>query len=347
MNSKELLSVIIPIYNAEKYLDYCIESLLKQTYKNLEIILVENGSTDQSYDLCKYYEKKDARVHAFHLKEAGVSHARNFGILQASGKYILFVDSDDYCEPDYCKEMLNTADVYDNECMPVCAFQLVKGYQREVCDIKRFGDARVQEVPNTDILKVFKRGILNSLWNKIYVRTVILDHNLKMRTDLTLGEDLIFNLDYMRAAGVKLFVIINKPLYNYVRDGKESLDHKYYNNLWELTNLFLDEIDRYCIDSDIDKTDLFDNIVYYYYLDVFQNTFSKENNMSLREKFHYNGMAMRDPHFAKAVSSNIQGCKVLGLLLARRGNYFLFFCFLKVMGFAGYALRFFIRGKNV
>lgn len=346
MNKKELLSVIIPIYNAEKYLEYCMESLLKQTYENLEIILVENGSTDQSYNLCKHYEENDARIHAFHLQEAGVSRARNFGVSQATGKYILFVDSDDYCEPDYCKKLFDAAELYNSKCMPVCAFQLVKGYRHEVCDIKRFGDMEIQKIPNTDILKVFKKGILNSVCNKIYIRTMILDHKLKMRTDLTLGEDLIFNLDYMRVAGIQYFIIINKPLYNYVRDGKESLDHKYYNNLWQLTNLFLDEINQYCMDCRIEQGDLFGNIVYYYYLDLFQNTFAKENNISLREKFRYNRKVMRDFHFVNAVSANIRGCKASELYLARKGNYVLFFCYLKLMGFAGYVLRFFIkRGK--
>lgn len=98
-------SVIVPVYNVEDYLKVCLESLIAQTYRNLEIILVEDGSTDSSLKICRAYEKKDQRIRVFHQENQGVSRARNFGVGQALGDYILFVDGDDFIETDACEKL--------------------------------------------------------------------------------------------------------------------------------------------------------------------------------------------------------------------------------------------------
>ena len=98
MNS-DLISIVVPIYNMEKYLDKCVNSIISQTYKNIEIILVDDGSTDLSYDICEKYKKLDNRIKVYHKTNGGLSDAKNFGIKHASGKYIGFVDSDDWIEP--------------------------------------------------------------------------------------------------------------------------------------------------------------------------------------------------------------------------------------------------------
>ena len=102
------LSVIIPVYNAEKYLCKCIESLLSQTYTNLEIILVDDGSKDDSLSICREYEKADSRVKCFHKENGGLSSARNYGLDRATGEYITFVDSDDVISLDFFSSAVNT-----------------------------------------------------------------------------------------------------------------------------------------------------------------------------------------------------------------------------------------------
>ena len=92
----ELVSIVVPIYNTEQYISKCIESLINQTYKNLEIILIDDGSTDNSFNICKKYQKEDERIKLFHKENGGVSSARNYGIKKATGEYICFCDSDDY-----------------------------------------------------------------------------------------------------------------------------------------------------------------------------------------------------------------------------------------------------------
>ena len=107
---KELISVIVPVYNVEKYLDNCVQSILRQSYTNLEIILIDDGSTDKSSQLCDEYSQKDKRIKVIHKKNGGQSDARNVGITVATGKYIAFVDSDDYIDEQFLDCLLSTID---------------------------------------------------------------------------------------------------------------------------------------------------------------------------------------------------------------------------------------------
>ena len=105
-----LISVIVPIYNSEKYLDNTIKSIINQTYKNLEIILVDDGSTDKSYEICKKYQKKDNRIKLFHQKNKGVSFARNIGIENSNGEFLTFLDSDDLIDKKMYEKLFNAFD---------------------------------------------------------------------------------------------------------------------------------------------------------------------------------------------------------------------------------------------
>ena len=104
----DLISIVVPVYNVEKYLNKCINSLVKQTYKNIEILLIDDGSKDGSLKLCNYYKKNDDRIKVFHKKNGGLSSARNYGIEKAKGKYICFVDSDDFVSEDLCTVLYNS-----------------------------------------------------------------------------------------------------------------------------------------------------------------------------------------------------------------------------------------------
>lgn len=106
---KGIISIIVPIYKVEKELDRCVQSLLKQTYKNLEIILVDDGSPDRCPELCDQYALEDSRIYVIHKENGGLSDARNAGLKKATGEYILYVDSDDYIELDSCERLINAA----------------------------------------------------------------------------------------------------------------------------------------------------------------------------------------------------------------------------------------------
>ena len=109
----ELISIVIPVYNVEKYLKQCLDSIINQTYTNLEIILVDDGSTDNSGTICDYYSKIDKRIRVIHKKNEGQSIARNIGIKVSNGKYIGFLDSDDWVEQDMYRFLIENIEKYN------------------------------------------------------------------------------------------------------------------------------------------------------------------------------------------------------------------------------------------
>lgn len=122
-----LVSVIVPVYNSTAYLKRCVDAILSQTYQNLEVVLVDDGSTDDSLNMCREYEKSDSRVKVFHKENGGSSSARNVGIKEASGEYICFCDSDDYYEPDIVENLMKVFNEKDDcivaQCMAVCRYE--------------------------------------------------------------------------------------------------------------------------------------------------------------------------------------------------------------------------------
>ena len=172
---KKGISIIVPIYNSEKYLNKCIDSLINQTKKNIEIILVNDGSTDNSEEIIKEY--KDKRIKYYKNKNQGIGKTRNFGIEQATGSYIMFVDSDDYIEKNACEKMYNKA-VNENLDVVLCDFY--KEYDNgniEEIHTNSFNNSSLKENPNiiTDYL---------CPWAKIYDRKLIIDNNIKFVENL-------------------------------------------------------------------------------------------------------------------------------------------------------------------
>lgn len=162
----DLISVIVPIYNVEKYLNKCINSIIEQTYQNIEIILVDDGSNDSSEKICDEYAKKDKRVKVIHKKNGGVSEARNFGIENSNGKYIAFIDSDDYITNDYIEYLYrilkeNKADI------SCCNFEYVYS-DKENKKIDNQQD-NVYIYNQLEALKelLYQRNIDTSLWGKL------------------------------------------------------------------------------------------------------------------------------------------------------------------------------------
>ena len=132
---EELVSIIVPIYNVEKYLEQCVISLINQSYKNIEIILINDGSTDNSIDIMNKYKKLDGRVKCYCKVNGGLSDARNYGISVSKGKYIVFVDSDDYVEKDYISILYNLI-IENNVKISQCGINKV--YENKVLDIYKY-----------------------------------------------------------------------------------------------------------------------------------------------------------------------------------------------------------------
>lgn len=214
-----LVSIIVPIYNAERTLDRCIKSILEQEYRNFEVILVNDGSTDNSLSICRRWSSEDSRVKVFDKPNTGVSETRNIGIANAAGKYLQFVDSDDWISADSTTMMVERAE--QTECDMVIAnfYRVVNGCQAQKGNIKtdvvltkkEFLSIMMNEPAN------FYYGVM---WNKLYRRDIISAHRIYCCTDLNWSEDFLFNLDYIRFA--QTIASLSKPVYHYVKT-KNSL----------------------------------------------------------------------------------------------------------------------------
>lgn len=203
MNESPLISVVVPVYRAEKFLCQCLDSILAQTYKNLEVILVDDSSPDNCGKICDEYARKDNRVRVIHQSNQGVSAARNAGLASATGEYIGFVDSDDYIEPDMY-EYLYGLITKDNASVAMCNTCEDEGYHTK------------QQIEQPYVLisasDIFEHGsIWAYVWNKLYRRDFIAD--LRFDTTNSYGEDLFFNFELMKT---KAFVALgNQAKYHY------------------------------------------------------------------------------------------------------------------------------------
>ena len=211
-----LISIIIPAYNAEKYLTSCLSSIEQQTYQNFEVIIIDDGSKDFTGDICDTFATKDNRFKVIHQKNQGVSVARNKGIEKARGEYIAFIDSDDKITPEYLSSFSLKNDIeiqghviYENN------------IQKSVIYSKR----KVQK----DVAKVFCLGPFNSaVWGKIFKTSIIKDHKIVFPVNLCFSEDTIFLLQYIKHC--KTLAVFDAAEYIYIKHSGSLTDKKYPMN---------------------------------------------------------------------------------------------------------------------
>ncbi len=211
---RPMVSIVVPIYNAENYLRRCVDSILNQEYTDFELLLVNDGSTDASGDICEEYGDQDPRVIVIQKENTGVSDSRNQALDRARGKYLQFLDSDDWITPDATRLFVRAAEEYGCD-MVISDFYRVVGERLSTKgDIEEEGvltreefAAHMMENPAD-----FYYGVL---WNKLYRRDIVEEHNLRMDTDINWCEDFMFNLEYIRYA--KVFYALHAPIYYYVK----------------------------------------------------------------------------------------------------------------------------------
>lgn len=210
MESK--ISVIIPVYNAQKTIEKCIKSILVQTYSNLEIIVVNDGSKDKTGEICEEIAKCDSRIKYYYKENTGVSMTRNFGLEKATGDYISFIDSDDFLEKNMYENMIkeiNNADIL------ICNCFIINDNKKINNDIEiKNNSYETLEKMIKDISDKEINRYVNPPWNKLIKRHIIVSNNILFDSKISLGEDLLFNLTCMKDA--KEIKTIDKRLYNYV-----------------------------------------------------------------------------------------------------------------------------------
>lgn len=233
------ISIIIPVYKVEQYLDRCVESVVKQTYENIEIILVDDGSPDNCPVLCDAWAAKDSRIKVIHKENAGVSAARNSGMEIATGEYIGFVDSDDYIEPEMF-ENLAAGITQSSSDLAVSGF--IK-YEKPVSAETEYdctaADAQVM-LFGSDYYEGY-------IWNKLYSAKVIKDNGIRFDTALRMCEDTLFNFDYLKCIE-KVHICSYIGYYYYTRDDS-VMRMKPFQNDYDMVGL----IDKFISGSDSER----------------------------------------------------------------------------------------------
>jgi len=218
---EQLLSVIVPVYNVEAYLDRCVQSIVSQSYRNLELILIDDGSTDGSSALCDEWARKDSRVVVIHKANGGVSSARNAGLKVAKGIYLTFVDPDDYIAPD----------TYSLNMDIMLAHEEVDILQYPYCEISSDGhiykEHRPQSVTLTGAEQIFRNWWSGTpveyvIWNKIYKRCLWKDVSFRVGH---ISEDTILVAKFVNCANS--FFISEQGIYFYQRDRVDSYTYEY------------------------------------------------------------------------------------------------------------------------
>lgn len=260
MNNCELITVVVPVYNVEKYLERCLNSVVKQTYTNLEILLIDDGSTDCCSKICDEWAKKDNRIRVVHKKNAGLGMARNTGIDKATGKYICFFDSDDYIDS---RTIEHATQILEKEKADLAVF----GY----FDISNNGEIVQTHIPVEKIevykgkqiqkellkksLERKKYDINLSAWSALYSMKMIRDTNWKFVSERNIISEDVYSL--MEFYGnLNKVVLLNEALYYYC-ENEGSLTHTFVENRFKRINHFYIECtalaDRMNYDIEVKK----------------------------------------------------------------------------------------------
>lgn len=244
MKAKEVLSVIVPVYNAEAYLYKCVKSILNQTYKNLDIILIDDGSSDHSGEICDGLAEKDKRIRVFHTKNHGVVAARNYGVNKAQGNLITFVDSDDWIEPDMYLYMLEVYDKYEPDMITSgLIYDAAVNSKTLECDLIAEGIYDKGQIER-EIIPVMmfdqrkrRRAVTSAVWNKIIRKDLWNKASQGINSQITYGEDAA--VVYLCLAQAQKAFFINGAWYHY-RVNNNSMVHSFNITAFEKIKNFMD-----------------------------------------------------------------------------------------------------------
>ena len=227
---KDLVSIIVPVYKVEKYLHRCVDSIINQTYKNIEVILIDDSSPDRCPEICDEYAKKDERVKVIHKQNGGVSSARNAGLDAARGEFICFVDSDDWISESMIDELLiQMKHTTSQLVMGGCNFVTKKGTISKSYDREVFTEREI----SGNILKIYDYSY-GSVWAKLFLKEIIDKESIRFKISVPLGEDTQFLFEYIKHCSTVLYS--DAILYYYDRTISGSAVSKFrvsFSEYWQ------------------------------------------------------------------------------------------------------------------
>ena len=276
-NNEPLVSVIMPVYNAENFLDKSVSSVINQTYKNLEILLIDDCSTDNSYNILKEYANKDNRIKLFHNEQnKHVSATRNVGIKNATGKYLYFIDSDDFIDNDYIEHLVKTAEKENADIVVNTNIYDFHKNQKTLSFFSREFNRRIFDDKKVLAIKIFP-----SVWNRLFKRELQTKYNILFPTDIKIGEDASFNILFFSKSNNIAFISPNS-FYYYNKNNKNSIATTVnYNLYFNNTLLIIININKY-----LKENNLLNKVANFNFIDfktmLFSNLFN--NKIYINEK---------------------------------------------------------------
>lgn len=255
-----MVSVIIPIYKAEYVINCCVNSVISQTYRDIEIILINDGSPDNCKYICDNYKERDNRIKVIHTKNNGVSKARNLGLDNAHGEYIIFVDADDYLESNAIEMLIKRAKQNDSD-LVICGYKIVNKNQTTPISLLK-EDTFDQENFLEQMSKNADHIYYGAIWNKLYRTTIIQENRLRFQEGISFAEDFLFNLEVLSNASI--ISTLDNFLYNYRNGQTDTLSTmtRQVDSYWESPKyLFFQYSETYkklgCYDKNIQAINFF------------------------------------------------------------------------------------------
>ena len=277
-------SVIIPVYNVENYLSRCIDSLLAQNYVDLEILLIDNGSKDQSGQICEHYAAQFANITAYHIPNKGVGSARNFGLAKAKGEFICFVDADDYLVGNLFSDVESQLDSQ----LDLLVFSYYNSIEKNLSEIDRSAKILPTEgkKDKSDFIALFQElwltDMMYTVWNKIYRKEFLEEHQIVFES-YELGEDVRFNLNVYQH--VNTVFLVKSAYYVYVSGRVDSAMGQYNPNRMNYQLEELGKVDQLMISWNSHDEQFIDQIKARILMSNIQNI--SKQKMSLSKKRHY------------------------------------------------------------
>lgn len=208
------ISIIIPVYNAEQYIERCIDSVIKQTYYNIEIILVDDGSNDSSNQIIKKYEREDSRIRLFHQNNQGVSAARNLGIREARGCWISFLDADDYLELNAFEKLYQYI-AEERKKVDIVCYSYVEDKDGKLSYMNNTGIKKICDAEDLYMHVFDNNNISGYIWNKMFRKDIIEKETIQFQKNIPMNEDLLFCAQYINK--INKGMVIDIPYYYYFK----------------------------------------------------------------------------------------------------------------------------------
>ncbi|MBS6600274.1 MAG: glycosyltransferase family 2 protein [Clostridium sp.] len=240
-----MVSIIIPVYNVEEYIEECLKSILAQTYKDIELLIVDDGSTDNSLGLIREYENKFKKIRIFTQQNKGVSEARNLALNYVSGEFVLYIDPDDFLEPNMIEKMVNKAEKYNSD-ITICGYYLYYSKDNANNKIFTYGINENKTLSSLEVIDMMLNYKLQGqLWNKLFKKDLLINNNFKFEPGRYIQD--IFPVFKMVLKSSNI-TFIDEPLYYYrqrmsstVNKKSKKLAEDYFHAMYSIMNYVKEE----------------------------------------------------------------------------------------------------------